>query len=155
MAEKSGCPTLDSSIRSEDLLSDMELLPATPAQPGTPFSSEVTTQLYASLRRSRQAEAHARSHLDSQPSPGRAQHPRSRDLEPPEPDMERLAEEMSRTLSAGVEASAHRKGGADSYHISEMERVRCHLQSMLQGAREAAHAPDPCRTSPPLAPSLA
>uniref|UniRef100_A0A452H0G9 Uncharacterized protein n=1 Tax=Gopherus agassizii TaxID=38772 RepID=A0A452H0G9_9SAUR len=93
MAEKGPCPGLDASLRSEDLLSDMEPLPlSAPATPAQPFGSEVTAQLYASLRRSRQAELDACSQL--QP-----------------PDLDALAEELSRTLSAGVEASARRKRG--------------------------------------------
>ncbi|KAM9111575.1 centrobin-like, partial [Pangshura tecta] len=117
MAEKGPCPGLDASLRSEDLLSDMEPLPlSTPATPARPFGSEVTAQLYASLRRSRQAELDARSQL--QP-----------------PDLDALAEELSRTLSAGVEASARRTGG-ESRHVAEMETVRSHLRTMLQDSRE-------------------
>ncbi|KAH0626115.1 hypothetical protein JD844_000890 [Phrynosoma platyrhinos] len=109
MAEKTTCRTLSSSIHSEDLLSDMELLPAseptTPAQrvPGsqsaTPYNSKVTTQLYASLRQCRQAEEQACSHLESQPG-----------------------------LALAREAEA-----------PEMENVRCYLQNMLRGSKEAAH----------------
>ncbi|XP_050788712.1 centrobin isoform X3 [Gopherus flavomarginatus] len=117
MAEKGPCPGLDASLRSEDLLSDMEPLPlSAPATPAQPFGSEVTAQLYASLRRSRQAELDACSQL--QP-----------------PDLDALAEELSRTLSAGVEASARRKGG-ESRHVAEMETVRSHLRTMLQDSRE-------------------
>ncbi|XP_060111940.1 LOW QUALITY PROTEIN: centrobin [Heteronotia binoei] len=145
MAEKSACRTLNSSIHSEDLLSDMELLPAsvptTPAQPvprsqpASPFTSKVTTQLYASLHQSRQAEAQARSHLEAQRSLNLA-----REAEALEVDLDTLAEELSHRLSAGVEASAYRKSGAtESRHISEMENVRCHLQRMLRSSREPAH----------------
>uniref|UniRef100_A0A8C0GTC3 Centrobin, centriole duplication and spindle assembly protein n=1 Tax=Chelonoidis abingdonii TaxID=106734 RepID=A0A8C0GTC3_CHEAB len=117
MAEKGPCPGLDASLRSEDLLSDMEPLPlSAPATPAQPFGSEVTAQLYASLRRSRQAELDACSQL--QP-----------------PDLDALAEELSRTLSAGVEASARRKGG-ESRHVAEMETVRSHLRTMLQDSRD-------------------
>ncbi|XP_029436290.1 centrobin isoform X2 [Rhinatrema bivittatum] len=84
-------PHLDLSLRSEDLMSDVEPLPASYAgsAPATPariskilledsatsqqdtaplsptLSSEVTTQLYASLRRSKEVEAAARSQLES------------------------------------------------------------------------------------------
>uniref|UniRef100_A0ACB8EXE5 Uncharacterized protein n=1 Tax=Sphaerodactylus townsendi TaxID=933632 RepID=A0ACB8EXE5_9SAUR len=145
MAERSTCRTLNSSIRSEDLLSDMELLPAsvpaTPsqqvprAQSASPFASRVTTQLYTSLHQSWQAEAQARSHLEAQHSLLQA-----RETEAPEVDLDTLAEELSHRLSTSVEASAHKKGSAiESRHISEMENVRCHLQSMLRSSREAAH----------------
>ncbi|XP_015271192.1 PREDICTED: centrobin [Gekko japonicus] len=145
MAEKSTCRTLNSSIHSEDLLSDMELLPAsvptTPAQPvpraqsTSPFSSTVTTQLYTSLHQSRQAEAQARSHLEAQQGRSLA-----REAEAPEVDLDTLAEELSQRLSTSVEASAYRKGGAtESRHITEMENVRCHLQSILRSSREPAH----------------
>ncbi|TFJ95288.1 molybdenum cofactor biosynthesis protein MoaC [Platysternon megacephalum] len=118
MAEKGPCPGLDASLRSEDLLSDMEPLPlSAPATPAQPFGSEVTAQLYASLRRSRQAELDACSQL--QP-----------------PDLDALAEELSRTLSAGVEASARRKQGGESRHVAEMETVRSRLRTMLQDSRE-------------------
>ncbi|XP_053218138.1 centrobin isoform X1 [Podarcis raffonei] len=145
MADKSACRTLSSSIHSEDLLSDMELLPpSAPASPGqkvpssqagTPYTSQVTAQLYASLHQSRQAEAQARSHLENQHSLGL-----SREAEAPEVDLDTLAEELSHRLSTSVEASTYRKGPAvESRHISEMENVRCHLQGMLRGNRDAAH----------------
>uniref|UniRef100_A0A8C8ST94 Centrobin, centriole duplication and spindle assembly protein n=1 Tax=Pelusios castaneus TaxID=367368 RepID=A0A8C8ST94_9SAUR len=126
MAEKVPCPTLDASLRSEDLLSDMEPLPlSAPATPAQSFGSEVTAQLYASLHRSRQAEAAACSQLQ----------PR---------DLDVLAEELSRTLTAGVEASARRKGGSsESRHVAEMENVRSCLRTMLQDSRELPHAGDP------------
>ncbi|XP_053861293.1 centrobin isoform X4 [Malaclemys terrapin pileata] len=121
MAEKGPCPGLDASLRSEDLLSDMEPLPlSAPATPAQPFGSEVTAQLYTSLRRSRQAELDACSQL--QP-----------------PDLDALAEELNRTLSVGVEASARRKGG-ESRHVAEMETVRSHLRTMLQDSRELPSA---------------
>ncbi|XP_069502453.1 centrobin isoform X2 [Ambystoma mexicanum] len=94
MAWRASCPILSSSLHSDDLMSDIEPLPAsgpnsaptTPSQtfssfheglassrlhsqPSSPFgcrsgSSEVTAQLYASLRRSREVEAQARAHLE-------------------------------------------------------------------------------------------
>lgn len=144
MAERKTCQTLTSSIHSEDFLSDMELLPATAAntpvkqgphsQPATPYTSKVTAQLYASLQQSRQAEAQALSHLENQHGLSIA-----KEAKAPEIDLDTLAEELSLRLSTGVEASAYKKGGAaESRHISEMENVRCHLQSMLRESRDAA-----------------
>ncbi|XP_062993459.1 centrobin [Elgaria multicarinata webbii] len=138
MAEKSTLRTLASSIHSEDLLSDMEFLPgsdpATPvqqvpsSQSATPYTSRVTEQLYTSLRQSRQAEAQARTHLENQHSLVLA-----REAEAAEVDLDTLAEELNHRLSTSVEASAFRKGvAAESRHITEMENVRCHLQSMLR-----------------------
>lgn len=120
MAEKGPCPGLNASLRSEDLLSDMEPLPlSTPTTPAQPFGSEVTAQLYASLHRSRQAELDACAQLRP-------------------PDLDMLAEELSRTLSAGVETSARRKGG-ESRHVAEIESVRSRLRTMLQDSRELPH----------------
>ncbi|XP_069074729.1 centrobin isoform X3 [Pleurodeles waltl] len=96
MAWRTSCPILSSSLHSDDLMSDIEPLPAsgpnsaptTPSQtcpsmpedlvssqprlhsqPSSPYgrrsgSSEVTAQLYASLRRSKEVEAQARAHLE-------------------------------------------------------------------------------------------
>ncbi|XP_078524901.1 LOW QUALITY PROTEIN: centrobin [Lissotriton helveticus] len=97
MAWRASCPMLSSSLHSDDLMSDIEPLPAsgpnsaqtTPSQacpsiqedlvssqqprlhsqPSSPYahrggSSEVTAQLYASLRRSKEVEAQARAHLE-------------------------------------------------------------------------------------------
>ncbi|XP_072833272.2 centrobin [Pogona vitticeps] len=148
MAEKNTSRGLASSIHSEDLLSDMELLPVSePTSPAhrmprspsaTPYTSKVTAQLYASLHQSRQAEAQARSHLENQRSLSLAEEAKTADI-----DLETLAEELSHRLSTGVETSSYRKGGGDaavaeSRHITEMENVRCHLQSMLRGSRDAA-----------------
>ncbi|XP_060635905.2 centrobin isoform X1 [Anolis sagrei] len=157
MAEKSTCGILASSIHSEDLLSDMELLPA--SEPTTPaqrvpsshsaslYSSKGMMRPFTSLRQERQTETPARSHLDSQPNRALA-----KEAEAPEVDLDTLAEELSHRLSTGVEASSHRKQGklsSPSYlqsaaptelrPISEMENVRCYLQNMLRGSREAAH----------------
>ncbi|XP_063157714.1 centrobin [Candoia aspera] len=147
MAEKRVGRALSTSLRSDDLLSDMELLPAsdppTPgqqvpcSQPATPYTSKVTTQLYASLQQSRQAEAQARSRLESQHSSALARKAVEADV-----DLDALAEELSHRLSAGVEASAFRQGAAtESRHISEMENVRSHLQNMLRGSRDAHGGP--------------
>ncbi|KAL7983017.1 hypothetical protein Chor_013623 [Crotalus horridus] len=147
MAEKSFTRTLSASLRSEDLLSDVELLPAsdppTPgqqvpsSQPATPYTSKVTTQLYASLRQSRQAEALALSRLEDQHGSALARKAVEADV-----DLDTLAEELSHRLSASVEASAFRQGAVpESRHISEMENVRCHLQSMLRGSRDGPGGP--------------
>lgn len=115
MAEKGPCRILNSSIHSEDLLSDMELLPPsaplTPTQQAyhshaaTPFTSNVTAQLYSSLHQSRQAEAQARFHLENQHSL------QAREAKAPDVELDILAEELSHRLSAGVEASSYRKVG--------------------------------------------
>ncbi|XP_039193907.1 centrobin isoform X1 [Crotalus tigris] len=147
MAEKSFTRALSASLRSEDLLSDVELLPAsdppTPgqqvpsSQPATPYTSNVTTQLYASLRQSRQAEALALSRLEDQHGSALARKAVEADV-----DLDTLAEELSHRLSASVEASAFRQGAVpESRHISEMENVRCHLQSMLRGSRDGPGGP--------------
>lgn len=112
MAERNTCRALASSIHSEDLLSDMEFLaasePTTPtrripcSQSATPHTSKVTTQLYASLRQSRQAEEEARCHLENQHS--LAEEAKATDI-----DLNSLAEELSHRLSAGVETSSYRK----------------------------------------------
>ncbi|ETE63173.1 Centrobin, partial [Ophiophagus hannah] len=142
MAEKGLRRALSSSLHSDDLLSDMELLPAsdppTPRQQvpcsqlATPYTSKVTTQLYASLHQSRQAEAQASSRLEGQHGSALTRKAMDADV-----DLDTLAEELSHRLSASVEASAFRQGAvAESRHISEMENVRCHLQSMLRGSRD-------------------
>ncbi|XP_026578461.1 LOW QUALITY PROTEIN: centrobin [Pseudonaja textilis] len=147
MAEKGLRRALSSSLHSDDLLSDMELLPASdPPTPGqqvpcsqlaTPYTSKVTTQLYASLHQSRQAEAQASSRLEGQRGSALARNAMDADV-----DMDTLAEELSHRLSASVEASAFRQGAvAESRHISEMENVRCHLQSMLRGSRDVPGGP--------------
>ncbi|KAG8141050.1 hypothetical protein E2320_003659, partial [Naja naja] len=142
MAETGLRRALSSSLHSDDLLSDMELLPASdPPTPGqqvpcsqlaTPYTSKVTTQLYASLHQSRQAEAQASSRLEGQHSSALARKAMDADI-----DLDTLAEELSHRLSTSVEASAFRQGAVpESRHISEMENVRCHLQSMLRGSRD-------------------
>ncbi|XP_036624964.1 centrobin isoform X3 [Trichosurus vulpecula] len=114
-------PSPNSPLRPEDLLSD------TAGPPGRSQAtfSEVTSQLYASLRQSRKAEETARTSL----------YLASNSPTPPE-ELEGLARELSRSLSTGVETSSQRKGG--SQHILEMESVRGHLQSMLQASRDTA-----------------
>ncbi|XP_043819313.1 centrobin isoform X2 [Dromiciops gliroides] len=112
-------PSPSSPLRREDLLSDA----AGPPGRSQGTFSEVTSQLYASLRQSRKAEATARTSLYlASNSP------------PPTEELEGLAQELSRSLSTGVETSSQRKGG--SQHILEMESVRGHLQSMLQASRD-------------------
>ncbi|XP_044273191.1 centrobin isoform X4 [Varanus komodoensis] len=142
MAEKSTLQTLVSSIHSEDLLSDMELLPgsdpATPlqqvpsSQAATPYTSKVTAQLYTSLHQSRRAEAQARAHLESQHGLGLGLG-LAGEAEASEVDLDTLAEELNHQLSTSVEASSYRKAAAvESRHIMEMQSVRSHLQSMLR-----------------------
>uniref|UniRef100_A0A5F8H2C3 Centrobin, centriole duplication and spindle assembly protein n=1 Tax=Monodelphis domestica TaxID=13616 RepID=A0A5F8H2C3_MONDO len=114
-------PSPNSPLRPEDLLTDA----AGPPGRSQGTFSEVTSQLYASLRQSRKAEATARANL----------YLASNSPTPPE-ELEGLAQELSRSLSTGVETSSQRKGG--SQHILEMESVRGHLQSMLQASRDTA-----------------
>uniref|UniRef100_A0A6I8SP38 Centrobin, centriole duplication and spindle assembly protein n=1 Tax=Xenopus tropicalis TaxID=8364 RepID=A0A6I8SP38_XENTR len=83
--------------------------------------SEVTTQLYASLRRSKELETESQdtdcllrnSALAQSPTHGT--------------DMDELADEMSHKLQEGVEASSA-KGVS---YISQMESLRSYLQNML------------------------
>ncbi|XP_008574896.1 PREDICTED: centrobin isoform X6 [Galeopterus variegatus] len=110
-----------SPLRSEDLLSDSSEPPGL-----NQVSSEVTSQLYASLRLSRQAEATARAqlHLPST-SP------------PPHEVLDCLAQELSGSLSVGLENNLKKKDG--SKHIFEMENVRGQLQTILQTSRDTAY----------------
>ncbi|XP_031821323.1 centrobin isoform X3 [Sarcophilus harrisii] len=114
-------PSPNLPLGPEDLLSDP---PGPPGRSQGTFS-EVTSQLYASLRQSQKAEATARTSL----------YLASNSPSPPE-ELEGLAQELSRSLSTGVETSSQKKGG--SQHILEMESVRGHLQSMLQASRDTA-----------------
>lgn len=111
-----------SPLRSEDLLSESSEAPG-----ANQVSSEVTAQLYTSLHLSRQAEATARAQLyvPSTSSP------------PPEA-LDGLAQELSRSLSVGLENNLKKKDG--SKHIFEMESVRGQLQTMLQTSRETAYS---------------
>ncbi|XP_074081643.1 centrobin isoform X2 [Macrotis lagotis] len=117
----SQAPSPNSPLRPEDILCDT----AGPSGRSQGTFSEVTSQLYASLRQSQKAEATARTSL----------YLTSNSPTPPE-ELEGLAQELSRSLSTGVEISSQRKGGAQ--HILEMENVRGHLQSMLQASRDTA-----------------
>ncbi|XP_029784659.1 centrobin [Suricata suricatta] len=110
-----------SPLRTEDLLSDSSEAPGL-----NQVSSEVTSQLYASLHLSRQAEATARAQLYLPPS-----------SPPPHEMLDGLAQELSRGLSAGLENNLKKKDG--SKHIFEMESVRGQLQSLLQTSRDAAY----------------
>ncbi|XP_042770839.1 centrobin isoform X8 [Panthera leo] len=113
-----------SPLRAEDLLSDSSEAPGL-----NQMSSEVTSQLYASLHLSRQAEATARAQLylpSSSP--------------PPHEMLDGLAQELSRSLSVGLENNLKKKVREDgSKHIFEMESVRGQLQSLLQTSRDTAH----------------
>ncbi|XP_059524683.1 centrobin isoform X3 [Myotis daubentonii] len=113
-----------SPMRAEDLLSDSSEAPGL-----NQVSSEVTSQLYASLHRSRQAEATARAQL----------YLPSASL-PPHEGLDGLAQELSRSLSIGLENNLKKKMREDgSKHIFEMESVRGQLQSMLQNSRDTAY----------------
>ncbi|XP_015418069.1 PREDICTED: centrobin isoform X2 [Myotis davidii] len=113
-----------SPLRAEDLLSDSSEAPGL-----NQVSSEVTSQLYASLHRSRQAEATARAQL----------YLPSASL-PPHEGLDGLAQELSRSLSVGLENNLKKKMREDgSKHIFEMESVRGQLQSMLQNSRDTAY----------------
>lgn len=82
-----------SPLRAEDLLSDASEGPGL-----NQVSSEVTSQLYASLHLSRQAEATARAQLylpTTSPSPHEM--------------LDGLAQELSRSLSAGLENNLKKK----------------------------------------------
>ncbi|XP_002748010.3 centrobin isoform X1 [Callithrix jacchus] len=109
-----------SPLGAEDLLSDSSEPPGL-----NQVSSEVTSQRYASLRLSRQAEATARAQLYS-PS-----------TSPPREALDGLAQELTRSLSVGLENNLKKKDG--SKHIFEMESVRGQLQTMLQTSRDAAY----------------
>lgn len=110
-----------SPLRAEDLLSDSSDIPGL-----NQVSSEVTSQLYASLHLNRQAEATARAQLYlSSTSP------------PPREVLDDLAQELSHSLSVGLENNLKKKDG--SKHIFEMESVRGQLQSILQTSRDTAY----------------
>lgn len=111
-----------SPLRPEDLLSESSEPPGL-----NQASSEVTSQLYASLHLSRQAEATARAQL----------YLPSTSL-PPGEAVDGLAQELSRSLSVGLENNLKKKDG--SKHIFEMESVRGQLQTMLQASRESAYS---------------
>ncbi|XP_006193869.1 centrobin isoform X2 [Camelus ferus] len=120
-----------SPLRAKDLLSDSSEAPGL-----NQVSSEVTSQLYASLHLSRQAETTARAQLYlPSTSP------------PPHEVLDGLAQELSCSLSAGLENNLKKKDG--SRHIFEMESVRGQLQSMLQTSRDVAYrdAPTPSADS--------
>ncbi|XP_072586291.1 centrobin isoform X17 [Vulpes vulpes] len=118
-----------SPLRAEDLLSDPSEAPGL-----NQVSSEVTSQLYASLHLSRQAEATARAQLYlPTASP------------PPHEMLDGLAQELSHSLSVGLENNLKKKDG--SRHIFEMESVRGQLQSMLQTSRVTAYR-DPITPGP-------
>ncbi|KAK7827525.1 hypothetical protein U0070_026731 [Myodes glareolus] len=109
-----------SPLRPEDLLSDS-------SEPGlNQVSSEVTSQLYTSLHLSRQAEATARAQLYLASASS-----------PPNEGIDSLAQELSRSLSVGLENNLKKKDG--SKHIFEMESVRGQLQTMLHTSRDTAY----------------
>uniref|UniRef100_A0A2K5LK96 Centrobin, centriole duplication and spindle assembly protein n=1 Tax=Cercocebus atys TaxID=9531 RepID=A0A2K5LK96_CERAT len=116
MATSADSPS--SPLGAEDLLSDSSEPPGL-----NQVSSEVTSQLYASLRLSRQAEARAQLYLPT--------------TSPPHEGLDGLAQELSRSLSVGLENNLKKKDG--SKHIFEMESVRGQLQTMLQTSRDTAY----------------
>ncbi|XP_027482020.2 centrobin isoform X1 [Zalophus californianus] len=118
-----------SPLRAEDLLSDSSEAPGL-----NQVSSEVTSQLYASLHLSRQAEATARAQLYLPTT-----------SLPPHEMLDGLAQELSHSLSVGLESNSKKKDG--SKHIFEMESVRGQLQSMLQNSRDTAYR-DPLTPGP-------
>ncbi|XP_057570698.1 centrobin isoform X2 [Hippopotamus amphibius kiboko] len=113
--------TPSSPLRAKDLLSDSSEAPGL-----NQASSEVTSQLYTSLHLSRQAESTARAQLFLPPT-----------CPPPHEVLDGLAQELSHSLSLGLENNLKKKDGAK--HIFEMESVRGQLQSMLQTSRDAAY----------------
>nr|XP_048304312.1 centrobin isoform X2 [Myodes glareolus] len=112
-----------SPLRPEDLLSDS-------SEPGlNQVSSEVTSQLYTSLHLSRQAEVTARAQLYLASASS-----------PPNEGIDSLAQELSRSLSVGLENNLKKKVREDgSKHIFEMESVRGQLQTMLHTSRDTAY----------------
>ncbi|XP_052051113.1 centrobin isoform X4 [Apodemus sylvaticus] len=118
-------PSPSSPLRPEDLLSDSAEPPGL-----NQVSSEVTSQLYTSLHLSRQAEATARAQLYLASTSS-----------PPNEALDSLAQELSRSLSVGLENNLKKKDG--SKHIFEMESVRGQLQTMLHTSRDAAAYRDP------------
>nr|XP_025719984.1 centrobin isoform X3 [Callorhinus ursinus] len=118
-----------SPLRTEDLLSETSEAPGL-----NQVSSEVTSQLYASLHLSRQAEATARAQLYLPTT-----------SLPPHEMLDGLAQELSHSLSVGLENNLKKKDG--SKHIFEMESVRGQLQSMLQNSRDTAYR-DPLTPGP-------
>ncbi|CAO2643754.1 Cntrob [Lemmus lemmus] len=110
-----------SPLRPEDLLSDSSEPPVL-----NQVSSEVTSQLYTSLHLSRQAEATARAQLYLASASS-----------PPNEGIDSLAQELSRSLSVGLENNLKKKDG--SKHIFEMESVRGQLQTMLHTSRDTAY----------------
>ncbi|XP_034363243.1 centrobin isoform X2 [Arvicanthis niloticus] len=114
-------PSPSSPLRSEDLLSDSSEPPGL-----NQVSSEVTSRLYTSLHLSRQAEATARAQMYLASSSS-----------PPNEGLDSLAQELSRSLSVGLENNLKKKDGSE--HIFEMESVRGQLQTMLQTSRDAAY----------------
>ncbi|KAB0401793.1 hypothetical protein E2I00_020007, partial [Balaenoptera physalus] len=110
-----------SPLRAKDLLSDSSEAPGL-----NQASSEVTSQLYTSLHLSRQAESTARAQLFLPTT-----------FPPPHEVLDGLAQELSHSLSVGLENNLKKKDG--SKHIFEMESVRGQLQSMLQTSRDSAY----------------
>ncbi|KAM8972545.1 centrobin [Pelodytes ibericus] len=102
--------------------------PPVPYSPSTSLrraaSSEVTAQLYASLRRSQDLQDEETGEV---PTVTRTEQtlPQSHIMASEADD---LAEEMSSRLEEGVEASGRKEA---TQYISQMESLRCHLQNMM------------------------
>ncbi|XP_035295442.1 centrobin isoform X1 [Cricetulus griseus] len=107
-----------SPLRPEDLLSDSSEPPGL-----NQVSSEVTS---TSLHLNPQAEATARAQLYLASTSS-----------PPNEGLDSLAQELSRSLSVGLENNLKKKDG--SKHIFEMESVRGQLQTMLHTSRDTTY----------------
>ncbi|XP_072255462.1 centrobin [Pyxicephalus adspersus] len=88
-------------------------------------SSEVTAKLYTSLRRSRELDEMERDVEAKLPTLGEQKQVEGSSMTS---EVDELADEMSRRLQEGVEASGRKE--ASSY-ISQMESLRFHLKNML------------------------
>ncbi|XP_077117777.1 centrobin [Ranitomeya variabilis] len=84
-------------------------------------SSQVTAQLYASLRRSQEVDEDEEIRQVS----GRAEPAQGPAMTS---EVEELADELSRRLQEGVETTGRRE---PSPYITQMESLRCHLKTML------------------------
>ncbi|KAM3927272.1 centrobin [Leptodactylus fuscus] len=115
-----------------DLSSSPPLLPSPSTSRRRAVSSEVTAQLYASLRRSQEEES---EEIRGVPARTEAQGSAMTS------DVEDLADELSRRLQEGVEASERKES---SPYISQMESLRCHLKNMLTlGSSVTSHGEAP------------
>ncbi|XP_069841731.1 centrobin [Dendropsophus ebraccatus] len=107
-----------------DLSSSPPLLSSPSTSLRRAVSSEVTAQLYASLRRSQEADEEEEPQEIHRGS-GRTEPAQGSTMAS---EVEDLAEELSRRLQEGVEASGRKE---PSPYITQMESLRCHLKNML------------------------